>query len=178
MINNVLDFSRIEMGKKEFNLRKGDLAEAVRETLESYRYHLENKGFMIHAEIPASLPPLTFDREAMASVLINLLSNAMKFSTENKEVFVRLAPLGQGVVLEVKDRGIGISRQELDKIFRRFYRSESGESSDSRGSGLGLTIIRHIAGAHGGRVEVKSEPGKGSEFSVWLPIDPAHEEQI
>ena len=81
------------------------------------------------------------------------------------------------VVLQVRDRGIGISRQDLDKIFMRFYRSESSVSSDSGGSGLGLTIIQHIAEAHGGRVEVKSEPEKGSDFSVRLPLAPSREEQ-
>jgi len=176
MINNVLDFSRIEMGKKEFNLQTGDLAETVRETLGSYRCHLEKKGFVVHEDIPAGLPPLHFDREAMASVLINLLSNAMKFSPEIKEVFVRLACSEDGVVLQVRDRGIGISRQDLAKIFGRFYRSKSSSPSDSGGSGLGLTIIKHIAEAHGGRIEVKSEPGKGSDFTVWLPLTPKKEE--
>jgi signal transduction histidine kinase len=177
MINNVLDFSRIEMGKKEFNLKPGDLAETVKETLESYRSHLEKKGFVVHEEIQIGLPPMDFDREAMASVLINLLSNAMKFSPDNKEVFVRLARSDDAVVLQVRDRGIGISCQDLDKIFMRFYRSESSVSSDSGGSGLGLTIIQHIAEAHGGRVEVKSEPEKGSDFSVRLPLAPSREEQ-
>ncbi len=175
MINNVLDFSRIEMGRKEFNLRTGDLAEAIRETLESYRYHLEKKGFVVHEEIEAGLPPMEFDREAMASVLINLLSNAMKFSPENKDVFVRLARREDSVVLQVEDRGIGISRSELDKIFERFYRTESDAASDSGGSGLGLTIIKHIAEGHGGKVEVRSEPGRGSEFSVILPVTSSEE---
>jgi signal transduction histidine kinase len=170
MINNVLDFSRIEMRKKEFNLKSGQLAIIVRETLDSYRYHLENNGFTIHEDIDTNLPPLDFDREAMASVLVNLLSNAMKFSPMKKEVHVRLFRNENNLVLQVEDQGIGISPKEIHKIFRRFYRSENNVTLDSRGSGLGLTIIQHITEAHGGRIEVDSEPGKGSMFSVILPV--------
>jgi len=170
MINNVLDFSQIETGRKEFNLKTGHLSGVIRETLELYRYHLERKGFTIHKEISEDLPPMDFDRESMASVLINLLSNSMKFSQDNKEVSVRLFKDGDYAVLQVADKGVGISRKEVDKIFQRFYRSENKAVSDSRGSGLGLTIVRHIAKAHGGQVEVESEPGEGSVFSVILPI--------
>jgi len=170
MINNVLDFSRIEMGKKEFNLKPGRLDEVIRETMELYRYHLEKKGFNIHEKINDDIPLMDFDREAMASVLVNLLSNSIKFSTDNKEVFVRLFREGNNAVIQVEDKGIGISRKEAEKIFQRFYRSQDKILSSSTGSGLGLTIVKHIAEAHGGQVEVESEPGKGSVFSVILPI--------
>jgi signal transduction histidine kinase len=170
MINNVLDFSRIEMGKKEFNLKPGHLDEVIRETLELYRYHLEKKGFTVHKKISGDLPPMDFDREAMASVLINLMSNSMKFSPNKKEVYVRLFREGDNAVIQVEDKGIGISPKETDKIFQRFYRSENKVVSTSTGSGLGLTIVKHIAEVHGGQIELKSEPEKGSVFSVILPI--------
>ncbi len=170
MINNVLDFSRIEMGRKEFTLKTGDIAKAMAETLESYRYHLEEKGFTIHEEIDHDLPQIDFDREAMASVLINLLSNAMKFSPEKKEVRIRLSRSESELVLQVADKGIGINKRDLSKIFKRFYRSDQKIVSESRGSGLGLTIIQHISEAHGGRIDVESELGQGSTFSIFLPI--------
>jgi len=170
MINNVLDFSRIEMGKKEFNLKSGHLEEVIKETLELYRYHLEKKGFTVREVINDELPPMDFDREAIASVLINLLSNSMKFSPDKKEIFVRLFREGDSAVVQVEDKGIGVSRKEADKIFQRFYRSQDKVISSSTGSGLGLTIVKHIAEAHGGQVEVESEPEKGSVFSVVLPI--------
>jgi signal transduction histidine kinase len=170
MINNVLDFSRIEMGRKEFNFRPGDLAQALAETMDSYRYHLEEKGFSIDEDIDRDLPQISFDREAVASVLINLLSNAMKFSADVKEVTIRLFRREDEIVLQVGDKGIGIAKKEIDKIFKRFYRSENQGVCESRGSGLGLTIIHHIAEAHGGRVEVESELGKGSVFSLYLPL--------
>jgi len=176
LINNVLDFSRIEMGRKEFNFKKGNLSDVVRDTLDSYRYHLEKKGFKIQAEIAHDLPQMDFDPEAMASVLINLLSNAMKFSPGQKEVAVRLFKEKNSAVLRVEDKGIGISPRETSKIFRRFYRVKDKVSAETGGSGLGLTLVKHITEAHGGRVKVESQPGEGSIFSVILPFPGPNEE--
>ena len=170
MINNVLDFSRIEMGRKEFNFKKGNLPEVVRNTVESYRYHLEKKGFAIQTDIASDLLEMNFDGEAIASVLVNLLSNALRFSPKKREVIVKLFRDNGNAVLQVEDKGIGISPKEVSKIFKRFYRSKNNNVPESGGSGLGLTLVKHIADAHGGRVEVESQPGKGSIFSVILPI--------
>lgn len=170
LINNVLDFSRIEMGRKEFDFKKGDLSQIVRETLDSYRYHLEKKGFTVQAEISSDLPEMNIDGEAIASVLVNLLSNAMKFSPKKKEVAVRLFKENENAVLQVEDKGIGISPKEASRIFKRFYRSKDETVSETRGSGLGLTLVKHITEAHGGQIKVNSETGKGSIFSIILPI--------
>ena len=171
LINNVLDFSSIEMGRKEFDFKKGNLAEVILDTLESYRYHLEKKGFVIHKDIANNLPEINFDGEAIASVLINLLSNAMKFSHKEKEVTVKLFRDNGNAVLQVADKGVGISSKEVPKIFQRFYQSENKISETrTRGSGLGLTLVKHITEAHNGRIQVESEPGKGSIFSVILPV--------
>jgi signal transduction histidine kinase len=158
------------MGRKEFTFAQGSLAQVVQETLDSYRYHLEKKGFIVHEDIASDLPEMMFDREAVASALVNLLSNAMKFSPGDKEVTVRLFRRDGLAVFQVADRGIGISQQDLAGIFKRFYRAKNGLVSETRGSGLGLTLVKHTAEAHGGTVEVESEPGKGSVFSVLLPI--------
>jgi signal transduction histidine kinase len=170
LINNVLDFSRIEMGRKEFNFTKGNLQDVIRETLESYRYHLEKKGFAIHSDISDGLPEMNFDGEAIASVLINLLSNAMKFSPKEKEVTVKLFRDNGNAVLQVTDKGIGISQKEIPKIFQRFYQAENNVASEARGSGLGLTLVKNIIEAHGGTIEVESEVGKGSSFTVRIPL--------
>jgi len=170
MIDNVLDFSRIERGEKEFNMKTDHLAGVIKETLESYRDHLEKKGFRIREEIQNDLQPMVFDREAMASVLINLITNAVKFSPERKEVSVRLFRREDEAVLQVEDKGIGIAKKEMNKIFERFYRVKKMAYSDSKGTGLGLTIIKHITEAHHGKIEVESQPGKGSTFSVILPV--------
>jgi signal transduction histidine kinase len=171
LINNVLDFSRIEMGRKEFDLKKGYLQDVIRDTLESYRYHLEKKGFAIHSDISRDLPEMNFDGEAIASVLVNLLSNAMKFSQTEKEVTVSLFRDNGNAVLQVADKGIGISQKEIPKIFLRFYQSANKIACEARGSGLGLTLVKHIAEAHGGTIEVESEVGKGSSFIVRIPLD-------
>ncbi len=170
LINNVLDFSRIEMGRKEFDFKRGSLDQIVRDTLESYRYHLEKKGFSVKKEIASDLPEMNFDGEAIASVLINLLSNAMKFSPMIKEVTVKLFKDNGGAVLQVADKGIGISPKDVSRIFNRFYRAKNATVSDAGGSGLGLTLVKHIAEAHGGRIIVESEPSKGSIFSVVFPF--------
>ena len=170
LINNVLDFSRIEMGRKEFDFKKGNLAQIVRDTLESYRYHLEKKGFSIKKEIASDLPEMNFDGEAIASVLVNLLSNAMKFSPKIKEVTVKLFKDNGNAVLQVADEGIGISPKDTSRIFNRFYRVKNEIVTDTGGSGLGLTLVKHIAEAHAGRIKVESEPGKGSILSVIFPL--------
>jgi signal transduction histidine kinase len=170
LINNVLDFSRIETGRKEFDLRKGYLQDITRDTLESYSYHLEKKGFVIHSDIDRDLPEMNFDAESIASVLVNLLSNAMKFSPDKKEVTLKLFRDNGNAVLQVSDKGIGISQKEIPKIFKRFYQSENKNISESRGSGLGLTLVKHIVEAHGGIIKVESDVGKGSIFSVILPM--------
>ena len=170
LINNVLDFSRIETGRKEFDLKKGNLADVVQDTLESYRYHLEKKGFVIHKDITRDVPEMNFDGEAIASVLINLLSNAMKFSPREKEVTVKLFRDNGNAVLQVADKGIGISPKEVSKIFQRFYQVQNKTGAETRGSGLGLTLVKHITEAHGGTIEVESEVGKGSRFTVRIPL--------
>lgn len=171
LINNVLDFSRIEMGRKEFDFRKGYFQDVILDTLESYRYHLEKKGFTILSDIATDIPEMNFDGEAIASVLINLLSNAMKFSPKEKEVNVRLFRDNGNAVIEIADKGIGIPKEEIPKIFERFYQADNKTTSEANGSGLGLTLVKHIVEAHGGTIEVESEIGKGSAFTVRIPLD-------
>jgi signal transduction histidine kinase len=172
-INNVLDFSRIEMGRKEFIFKKGNLVNVTCNILESFRYHLDKKGFIVKTDISSSIPDTEFDEEAISSVLINLLSNSMKFSQSIKEITVKLSCNEENIILEVSDKGIGMTKKELSKIFDRFFRAENKIVSKTRGSGLGLTLVKHIIDAHHGRITVKSEQGKGSVFTVFLPIDSA-----
>jgi signal transduction histidine kinase len=170
LINNVLDFSRIEMGRKEFNFKKSSIAKIITETLESYRYHLEKKGFSVTSVMASDIPEMDIDEETMSSVLVNLLSNAMKFSPQKKEVTVRLFRDGENAILKVGDKGIGIASKDIERIFGRFYRADHPVVSETRGSGLGLTLVKHIVEAHGGRIEVESEPENGSVFTIILPI--------
>jgi signal transduction histidine kinase len=178
LINNVLDFSRIELGRKEFKFRSESLSQVVRETLDSYRYHLEKNGFEVKSDIDPDLPEMSFDAEAVASILVNLLSNAMKFSSDTKKITVRLFRRNRWAVLQVEDKGIGIAKQDQGKIFNKFYRVKLGDALQAQGSGLGLTLVKHIAEAHGGTMEVESEPGNGSVFSILLPLPGPDEDRM
>jgi signal transduction histidine kinase len=171
LINNILDFSRIEAGAKEYEFRETDIADLVRNTLDSYRYQIEQQGFTLKEEIDETLPAVYVDREAMARALLNLVNNALKYSPEEKFLGVKLYRENGAVKLEVEDRGIGITRREQTKIFEKFYRTGDPLVHNTKGSGLGLSLVRHITNAHGGNVTVESTPGKGSKFTLSLPLN-------
>lgn len=171
MINNILDFSKIEMGRKEFDLKSGNLKEVVMNTLDSYRYHFVKKGFKIEEDFDDNIPFILFDKNAVEGILINLFSNAIKFSFEKKSLKVSLKNTSETICLRVSDRGIGIPADELSNIFNRFYRVKNTSDFEARGSGLGLTLVKHAIDAHGWKIEVKSLPNEGSSFSIIIPIN-------
>jgi signal transduction histidine kinase len=170
LINNILDFSRIEAGRKEYDFRQTDMRELVRNTLESYRYQIEQSGFAFEEKIAEDVPPLSVDREAMARSLLNLVNNALKYSQDQKYIGVNLFRDNGSVKLEVVDHGIGIPQVEQQKIFDKFYRVGDPLVHNTKGSGLGLSLVRHIVEAHGGEVSVDSVPGRGSKFTINLPV--------
>jgi signal transduction histidine kinase len=172
LINNILDFSRIEAGRKEYDFRATNLPELVRTTLESYRYQIEQHGFTFEEHIADDIPPVVVDREAIARSLLNLVNNAIKYSSDDRYLAVNLRRSNGSVKLEVEDHGIGIPRDEQSKIFEKFYRACDPLVHNTKGSGLGLCLVRHIAQAHGGDVSVESTPGKGSKFCLVLPVEP------
>jgi signal transduction histidine kinase len=164
LVNNVLDFSRIERGKKTFEMRAGDPAPVVREAAEMLRPYLREKGLRLEIDVPEKLPMATFDRDALVQILVNLIDNASKHGKE--EVRVEAATAEGGVVLRVLDRGPGVPPEERERIFDPFTR---GANAASGGSGLGLALVRHYALAHRGRVEVADREGGGAVFSLLLP---------
>lgn len=170
LINNILDFSRIEAGRKEYEFRETDIAELVRNTLDSYRYQIEQQGFQLEESIDSNLPAVPVDREAIARALVNLVNNALKYSSEEKFLGVKLYRDNGVVKLEVADHGIGIARRDQSKIFEKFYRAGDPLVHNTKGSGLGLSLVRHITQAHGGDIAVESTPGKGSKFILSLPL--------
>jgi signal transduction histidine kinase len=170
LINNILDFSRIEAGRKEYEFRETNIAELVQNTLDSYRYQIEQQGFAFDESIDPDIPAVRVDREAIARALVNLVNNALKYSTDEKFLGVKLYRENGSVKLEVVDHGIGITRREQSKIFEKFYRTGDPLVHNTKGSGLGLSLVRHITQAHGGDIAVESTPGKGSKFTLSLPL--------
>lgn len=169
LIDNVLDFSAIEAHRKTYRFLQGDLSQVVREVLEVYGPQLANRGFRLNVQLAPELPDLDLDEGAITQALINLLDNAVKYSGNRREIDFRLYPEGDRILLEVADRGIGINRRCQKKIFDLFYRAPETYQMGIRGNGLGLSLVKHIVEAHGGVVSVKSEPGKGTTFSLSFP---------
>jgi len=172
LINNVLDINRIEQGKKTYRMVPLDLAVLVRETLEAYKFSLSKEGFLVESEIEDDLPPVTADGDAVTQALINLMENAIKYSREERYLRVTLRRDGDNAVISVTDKGMGIPASAHERIFEKFFRVEKGLVHDVKGSGLGLSLVKHIADAHGGEVRVASRPGRGSTFTVAFPFHP------
>jgi signal transduction histidine kinase len=170
LIDNVLDLNRIEQGRKTYTMRPTDLAAVVSETLDAYRFQLQQQGFTLASRIAEDLPPVAADGDALTQALLNLIDNAIKYSSDKKSLRVDLERRDGEAVISVEDQGIGIHPREHDKIFDMFYRVERGLVHSVKGSGLGLSLVKHIVNAHGGRITLDSRPGHGSRFSIALPL--------
>ena len=171
LINNILDFSRIESGQRAYHFEDTDLRDVVRDALKTFDVRLDHEGFQVDLDLPDTLlPKVRIDPGAIVQAVCNLLDNAVKYSNGGRRIGVRLRAEGDYAVLAVQDEGIGISREEQKKIFDRFHRVSTGLVHDVRGSGLGLAIVQHVVQAHGGRVRVESQSGEGSTFSILLPL--------
>ncbi|HUO59957.1 MAG TPA: HAMP domain-containing sensor histidine kinase [Candidatus Acidoferrales bacterium] len=171
LINNILDFARIEAGRKEYDFRETDIGELVRNTLDSCRFQFEQQGFTYEEHIEPDLPKVRVDREAIERSVLNLVNNAVKYSSSEKFLHVGTYRENGSVKIEVIDHGIGIQRSEHNKIFEKFYRTSDPLVHNTKGSGLGLSLVKHVVEAHGGEVAVSSAPGEGSRFTITLPVE-------
>lgn len=169
LIDNILNFSRIEAGSREYNMVPADLGEVARAVVESYEYQIRTAGFELVASFDPMLPSVQADPEAISQAILNLLNNAVKYSDGTKHVAISVQAKEGGASVQVADRGIGIPLCEQKRIFEKFYRVCTGLRHETKGSGLGLALVKHIVEAHQGRVSVESAPGKGSCFTLWLP---------
>ena len=173
LIENVLSFSRIERGMKEYNFEYEILAVVVQKAIDSFRPHAEAQGVTIKTELDDSLPELLLDADGMTQAILNLLSNAVKYSDREKTITVRTFRLRDQACIEVEDRGIGIPAAQTARIFDEFYRVDQKlNSKHQAGMGLGLTLVKHIIQAHGGTIRVRSKEGRGSTFVITLPLPP------
>ncbi len=172
MVNELLDLSRIEGGAAELHLDNVDMRAVVLSALDRLRTFAERQGITLAADLPESsdLPWVRGDAERLEQVLVNLLHNAVKFSPEGSTVEVLARQSGDQVAVEVRDRGVGIPRADIDRVFERFYKVDKSRTPGRGGTGLGLSIARHIVEGHGGRIWVESEEGKGSTFTFTVPL--------
>ena len=178
LINNVLDFNRLERGEKKYHFAETNLAQLARETLDSYRPQLEASGFKVECSLPAEPVIVSGDRDALAQVLLNLISNAEKYSANKKEISLRCELHNDSAAegssrragILVMDRGGGVPQGCEGKIFNQFYRANDSLANGVQGSGLGLTLARQIARAHGGDVTYEPREGGGSCFRLSLPL--------
>ncbi|RME40354.1 MAG: sensor histidine kinase [Planctomycetota bacterium] len=173
MIENILDFSRIDAGRKEYRPEPIDIARLVRETYETYTARLDHEGFEHRFTAEEGLPPVAADAGAIKQAIINLLDNAVKYSDEEKSLHVELrrdVRRGRrGVLISIHDRGIGIRPEDRARIFDGFYRAPDERVRARGGAGLGLRLVRHIVECHGGALDVESRLVKGSTFRIFLP---------
>ncbi|EPR41919.1 multi-sensor hybrid histidine kinase [Desulfovibrio sp. X2] len=169
LINDVLDISKMEAGKIEWRMRETDLSGLVRQAVASIRPLMEQKGLACRVEMADSLPLVRIDRDRIIQVLVNLLSNALKFTAQGSVTVTAEADKGR-IYVTVADTGAGISERDQSGIFERFKQAGDTLTEKPKGTGLGLPICRYIVESHGGRIWVESEPGKGSAFHFTLPL--------
>lgn len=172
LINDVLDLTKVEAGKMEFRPEALDLAKVTTEVKEILRGLASTKRITVEIGIDPSIPKVLLDGGKYKQVLYNFLSNAIKFTPDNGRVTIRTTPEGNNMFrLSVEDTGIGIKPEDRHKLFVEFQQLDAGTAKKYAGTGLGLALTKRIVEAQGGRVEVQSQPGKGSTFSAVLPTD-------
>ena len=170
LLNNVLDFSKIEQGTKQYRLAPHSLGSIAQSAVASMQYPLAQQGFELCVDIENDIPLVAADPDAIQQAVLNLLSNAMKYSGDGPRIDLRVKRVDGKALLWISDRGLGIPSGEQHRIFDKFYRVSGPDRDSIPGTGLGLTLVQHIANAHGGTVTVESAPGEGSTFSLTLPL--------
>ena len=169
LVNNVLDFSRMERGEKRYAMRPIDLVTLCSSVVESQRTRLEHNGFEVTFTTDTDSLTANADEEAVKQALVNLLSNAEKYSTDVKEIEVSVKQEAGSAMIRVSDRGIGVPASEAEMIFQEFHRVDDTLASKVKGTGLGLTIARRIVKDHGGDIRYRARQGGGSVFEILLP---------
>jgi signal transduction histidine kinase len=169
-IDSLLEFSKIEAGKTEVHVQPVKLDEVIQGAISTIESTMNGDSVRIIREVASDLPVLNTDREKLGQILLNLLDNAVKF-TERGEIRISACQQNGSLKLAVSDTGIGIEKKDLDQIFEKFHQGDLSNNKKYRGTGLGLAIVKKFANLLGGEVAVESDVGKGSVFTVTLPLD-------
>lgn len=176
LIDNILDFARIDAVRKPPRMEPMHVGQVVRSTYDSYRHELDHHAFEHRCIVADDLPEIQGDADAISQVVLNLISNAVKYSADDKFLAVDVAPETRrgrhGVLIAVRDRGIGIRPEDRAHLFDGFFRATDDRVRKRRGAGLGLALCKRIVDAHGGYIDVESRLVKGSEFRIFLPQNP------
>jgi two-component system phosphate regulon sensor histidine kinase PhoR len=168
LIDRLLEWGKMESGRRSFVKRETDAGKIVEEAIQSFEPVREQREVELEVKIAPGVPPIFADHEALVDAVVNLLSNAYKYGGEPRKILVSTALAEGKVWISVTDNGGGIAHAEHKRIFQKFYRVDDRLARERDGSGLGLAIVEHIVRAHRGRVELKSEIGNGSTFSLVL----------
>ncbi len=169
-LHNILDFGKIEQNVKTYNTQKVELQSMIKEVVRLFQYRSDSDEFVLNTKMPGKPLFLKMDRDAVMQALTNLLDNAIKYSSGEKEIVVELVQKEKLIEIKVRDKGIGIPEGERKKIFEGFYRHAEANRHSTKGVGLGLKIVKHIMSAHGGEIQVESQLGEGSTFSLIFPV--------
>jgi two-component system phosphate regulon sensor histidine kinase PhoR len=170
LTEDLLKLARIEAGQLQLEIQPVDVTQIVNPCIETTRIEAKQKGLTLEADLAPDLPLLHGDARLLQEALQNLLGNAVRYTSPGGRIRVHAAVQGSEMALSVSDTGIGIPRADQHRIFERFYRADAARSRESGGTGLGLSIAKHLAEAHGGRIQVESEVGRGSTFYIYLPL--------
>lgn len=172
MVNNILNFNKIESGRREYRFTNCNLNEEIENLIFNYRQHLDKNGFEINLLKNESLQLISADWEAVSEAIINLIDNAIKYSADVKKIEIRTFTDGNFAGIDVIDYGIGIEKKDQKLVFDKFFRVTSGNlAHKAKGSGIGLSIVKHIMDAHQGKIKLDSTVGKGSCFTLYFPIN-------
>ena len=171
LVNDILDYRRIQEGKSIQKIESLDFAEILQRTIELMHLSAEEKGLRLTCEIEEALPSFNGDRGGVEAIFVNLISNAIKYTPKGGHVNVTLNKVGKHIRFKVVDNGIGIPPEDIDRIFEKFYRIKTEQTRSIAGSGLGLSIVKGIVDAHNSAIHVESEVGKGTTFVVSLPVE-------
>ena len=168
-IEKILDFSKLEKGGRIFEFKEENLVLLAKSAADIYAKEIGDEGLKIRVNAKKDTVTANIDRDALMQAVLNLVENAHKYS-EIKEITINVGEAPGRAYLEVVDKGEGIPKNELGRIFDKFYRVEEGKGSSAKGSGLGLAFTKSVVAAHKGNIKVESKPGKGSKFTIWLPV--------
>ena len=170
LIDDLLHLSRLEDRRTVLRRERVDMAVIVGRVVDIFQTGAREKGLELRVQVETHLPPVSGDPDMLARVLVNLVDNAVKYTPEGGRITIRAEVVGGHLRVSVADTGAGIPEESLSRVFERFYRVDKARARDQGGTGLGLAIVKHIIEVHGGRVWAESEVGRGSTFTLELPV--------